>query len=323
MPAAPSLDDDLGEPGPADGGVETDPSTLGTEPRALSFRVAARAPAHRLPHGAGIPSLADRRENLPIPDPLERVRGFRHPGREERPDLFDEPLVEEPVHARVEASTVRLAIQVDEELEGIEALVLPVPAALSEEPFAPAGTRLEGDLERSDEPLRVGRRDSLGRAGIEAEEEPVEPDRSPAFGDAVEPPPTLPIAWRSDDDPTEESAEVHAGPPHDHRNGSALRDLRDRAVRLSDEDAEVVVVPGIGDVHEVVGNARPILPRRLRRGRVESAVDLKRVAADDLAADRFRDPERDVGFPGPRGTAEDEDRGQALPGRFEGSPPRL
>lgn len=323
MPASPSLDDDLGEAGLADGGVETDQSVLPTEPRALSFRVTPRAPSHRLPHGAGIPSLEDRRENLPIPDPLERVRGFRNPAREERPDLLDEPFVEESVHARVETPKMRLAIQFDEELEGIEALVLPVPTAHSEKPLAPPGPRSEGDLERADEPLRVGRRDSLGRAGIEAEEEPVEPGRSPALGDAVEPPPPLSIPWRSDDDPPEESAEVHPGSPHDHRNGPALRDLRDRAVRLSDEDAEVVVVPGIGDVHEVVGNAGPILPRRLRGGRVEPAVDLERVAADDLAADRFRDPEREVGFPGPRGTAEDEDRGQALPGRFEGSPPRL
>jgi hypothetical protein len=60
----------------------------------------------------------------------------------------------------------------------------------------------------------------------------------------------------------------------------------------------------------MVGHPCPVLRRRLGGRRIESAIDLQGVAADDLSADDLRDPDRDPRLPGPGRAGDDQDAGQ-------------
>jgi hypothetical protein len=49
-------------------------------------------------------------------------------------------------------------------------------------------------------------------------------------------------------------------------------------------------------------HARTLGGIRFRGGRIEATIDLERITADDLAAQPFRDPDRELGLAGPRRT---------------------
>ena len=70
--------------------------------------------------------------------------------------------------------------------------------------------------------------------------------------------------------------------------------------------AEVAL--GIHEIDQVVRHALPLFGGRLSRRRVETAVDLERIAADDLAVDPARDLDREFRLAGSGRTDDREQR---------------
>jgi hypothetical protein len=270
-----------------------------------------RGGGDRLADRSGFGPLRERLPHLAVADPLERVRRRWNSLAEPLPHLLDETGLEEGIDPLRDAARVRLAIPVEADLQRAVSLLPSRPGPLAREALAPGPLSGERDLEGADDPLGVSGRDSLRGGGVEAAEPAVEPRRAPPRGHLAKAGAERLAPRGRRDDAAKEPPQIEARSPDDDRHAAARGDVRDRLLREPDVLRQGEVDPRVGDVDEVVRDGSPIRRRRLRGGRVEPAVHLHRVAADDLAAQPSGRFERDVGLADRRRTDEDEETDQA------------
>src|SRR5688572_29784662 len=91
----------------------------------------------------------------------------------------------------------------------------------------------------------------------------------------------------------QQSAHVQAGPAHDDRGATGRCDRRKGGTRVALVTEYVVALARIGDVYEVMRDTGALLGCRLRGPDIHAAVHLTRIGGNDLAAERFRDTERE------------------------------
>ena len=109
------------------------------------------------------------------------------------------------------------------------------------------------------------------------------------------------------DDPLEEPAQVHPRTSGDDRHAPAREDRGDRGVGVPDVLGEGVIATRVGDVEQPVGDTFPLVARRLRRGGVETAVDLEGIAADDLPSEPEGDERSELRLAGAGRAANDQE----------------
>ena len=140
----------------------------------------------------------------------------------------------------------------------------------------------------------------------------MEARRAVAFGHPAKPGAKNGIGERRFDQTFEQSPEVHPRAAHDHGDVSSPADGGDRGVGVANVVGQRIGDPGVGDVHEPVRNKKPLGGLRLRGRRVEPPVNLKGVAAHDLATDPRCHLDRERGFSRPRRAGDDQNRYRVL-----------
>ncbi len=104
--------------------------------------------------------------------------------------------------------------------------------------------------------------------------------------------------------------EIEAGAADQQSRPPARGDRRDLGARQRRVARAVERLGGLDDIEQMVRRAGPQLRARLGAADVEAAVDLARIAVDDLAADQLGDADRQLGFAA-AGRADDGDDGRA------------
>src|SRR5262245_37071094 len=305
---APRLLDPVGEGGDPFGAVEPGDARLAPQPGSLPLRQPPRRADGLVARPARIAPGEPSAQHLAIADRLEGVRPRRDSRGKETVDLLAEAGLEEGVHPGGEPLGQDGTIEVERELHRPVPLLVPGPGAGAGEALAPRLARGESELQRADDPLAVPRSEASGARRVQPREERVEPRGSPPRETREEPLAERLVARRGGDDPLEQTAEIHAGPAGDDRHPPARGDRRDGRIGALDVDRERAVTTRIGDVDHEVAHAVALLARGLPGRRVEAAVDLDRVAGDDLSAETLGEGYGESGLSGPGGAGEDEER---------------
>jgi hypothetical protein len=95
----------------------------------------------------------------------------------------------------------------------------------------------------------------------------------------------------------QESPEIKASAPGEHRQASSRRYIGDRFAGEPGIFAGREQLIGIDDIDEVVWNATPLPEGQFGGSDVKEAEDLERVAIDDLTVEFRRDFEGQITFP--------------------------
>src|SRR5689334_6080511 len=136
---------------------------------------------------------------------------------------------------------------------------------------------------------------------IKPAQKPIQ-SRRPPSSQIPEPRPKVDVADRSRREALEQRAQVKAGAAHHDWKPAAELNRRNNfsgqaRIRTSRE-----VLIEIDDVDQVMTNAAPLDRRQLGAADLQAAVDLNRVATDDLSRESFGQHQAEFTFAGTRGT---------------------
>jgi hypothetical protein len=117
-----------------------------------------------------------------------------------------------------------------------------------------------------------------------------------AFAAAVEAGAELGLAGGTGEQAFGEGAEVEAGSPGDDREAVAGGDCLEGGAGLTAVFAGGKRLVGVGNVDEMVGQARAFFGGGFGCAKVHASIDRNRVATDDLGTEAFAQCERESGF---------------------------
>ncbi len=150
----------------------------------------------------------------------------------------------------------------------------------------------EEHFERPYHALAVARQDALGRWWIDPLHHAVQERQPAAVGNRLEPSAQRLVGWRPRKQSAGKRAIVEPRAADDNRQVASRLDLADGARGIHCELRGGVDLGRIGDVDQVMRNAAAFVERHLVGADVEPAIDRRRVAVDDLAAEALGQRQR-------------------------------
>lgn len=162
------------------------------------------------------------------------------------------------------------------------------------------------NLQRANDPDPIVRMKGACRLGGDGRQPGME-DAGPSLGGQdVHLSPERRVPGRSCIESAEEGAKIQPRASHHHRQAALPPNLIDRGQRVDAEPRGLIRLVGVRDIDHVVPHGRAFRERRLAGRRVDAAVDLARIGADDGDGKTAREGERGGGLADAGGTGDDE-----------------
>ena len=275
---------------------------VGAEPRLLPSDEAAG------PQGGVGDRLVDRRRAV---DDRQRLRVADRPARgpplpqaevDQRARLVDEPGVEHRAGPALDALVEELAVEPEPDDDGR------ADELAGRHRRAERTTGEGDDLEGAHDAAAVVRLDGSGGPWVDRAQLGEEGRDALRRQPPLEGAPDLGVG-RRDLEAVEGGPHVEPGPTRDDRERATTQDVLDVAPRLSLVGGDARLLGDVEDVDLVVRDAVALPDRHLGGPDVHAPVELRRVGADDLAAEPLGERDGEVGLAGRRRPDDTDDEG--------------
>lgn len=277
--------------------VQPDHTAFVAEPCPLPFRIAARVALRIVERLAQVEFSSQHLQGLPIAMRLQRLHRLGITHRQDSPDLFDQSGFEHPRTALIEAPVELLAGRIERELEHAEPFQ---GVATGGETLRKAAARQDANLQRADQFVSVGGVDARRCFGIESAEQAMEQAGALglARGQSLA---QFFVAAGAREQAVHQGTEVKARTTHHQGQVVSVHDLPQHQTGPAGVLAGCERLVGICDINQMMRDAPAVGWREFGRPDVEPAIDLERVAVDDLAIELLGQMEAKLALAGAGG----------------------